>query len=236
MVRLAIGTAAPMKALLEFLLQLLFAKKQPLRVVPPLDIAGRIVCAMRNAGYRVDTGAGQVNIVYIEGMGPDGVKNDDAPNQFNNARFLIRFEQDVPRIIGAWEATTEPGTYWTENCMNPAGAARIVHGQYAAWQVGMHRGDHEALVQTGGPVIVNRDENEDYQREGDGTQTGWFGINQHWGYDLPKGDIGSASAGCLVGRTREGHRAFMRLVKTDPRYLADNRFVFTATILPASAA
>ena len=32
-----------------------------------------------------------------------------------------------------------------------------------------------------------------------------------------------------------GHRAFMRLVKTDRRYRADRRYVFTATVLPASA-
>ncbi|NJP21759.1 MAG: hypothetical protein HC763_25245, partial [Hydrococcus sp. CRU_1_1] len=39
-----------------------------------------------------------------------------------------------------------------------------------------------------------------------------------WGYDLPVGNIGSSSAGCLVGRTRKGHREFMSLVKSDRSY------------------
>jgi hypothetical protein len=58
-----------------------------------------------------------------------------------------------------------------------------------------------------------------------------FGINQHWGYDLPRQDIGEASAGCLVGRTREGHREFMRLIKQDPRYRASAGFLFSTTVI-----
>jgi hypothetical protein len=166
-------------------------------------------------------------------MGPDGAVNDDAPNRFNDARFVIRFVEDKPVIAGAWDATTEPGKYWTENRMNPKGAARIAFGQYRAWQVGIHNSHHEALVQTGGPVTVHRDDNEDYIRPGDKTDTGYFGINLHHGYDLPRDDLGRSSAGCLVGRTVAGHQDFMRLVKSDPRYLADRHFVFTATILPA---
>jgi hypothetical protein len=84
-------------------------------------------------------------------------------------------------------------------------------------------------------VTVCRDLNKDFKREGDGRDTGLFGINQHWGYDLPANDLGRSSAGCLVGRTREGHRAFMRLIKTDPRYQSDPAFRFSTTILPAAA-
>jgi hypothetical protein len=122
--------------------------------------------------------------------------------------------------------------------MNPKGAARIAFGQYTAWQTGVHRsresGGHEALVQVA-PVTVHRDLDKDYRREGDARDTGLFGINQHWGYDLPRDDLGNSSAGCLVGRTKAGHRAFMALVKTDKRYLADRNHRFTTTVLPASA-
>ncbi|HEY8509928.1 MAG TPA: hypothetical protein VIL32_16310, partial [Steroidobacteraceae bacterium] len=64
---------------------------------------------------------------------------------------------------------------------------------------------------------------------------GLFGINQHWGYDLPRGDIGRASAGCLVGRTKAGHRAFMSIVKEDPRFVASHAYRFITTVIPASA-
>jgi len=200
----------------------------------PTDLAGRIVAAMRKRGFKVDDVPGNPNVVYVEGMGPDGTKNDNTPNQFNDARFVIMFGQDGrPKIAGAWEATTEPGRYWTENPMNSKGAARIKFGQYTAWQVGMHH-THEALVQTGGNVTVCRDLNEDYKREGDKEDTGQFGINQHWGYDFPKNDLGQSSAGCLVGRMKTGHQQFMALMKSDPRYKANSRFVFTAAVLPAS--
>lgn len=199
-------------------------------------LATNIIAAMRYYNYRVDTAPGQCNIVYVEGMGPNGVANDNAPNKFNDARFVIKFKGDVPFVAGAWDATTEPGKYWTEHPMNPKGAARIQFGQYTAWQVGHHHNDpnHEALVQTGGPVTVCRDLNKDYDREGDKTDTGLFGINQHRAYGEPKDDLRRSSAGCLVGWARAGHEQFMALVKTDPRYVADHRFIFTTTILAAA--
>ena len=187
---------------------------------------------MERKGYQVDRGPGEVNIVYVEGMNPDGTANADEANKWNDLRLVIRFEGGVPRIVGEWAATTEPGRYWTENPMSPLGAARIEFGQYKSWQVGMHRNNHEALVQTGGEVTVCRDLNKDGQRTGDKRQTGEFGINQHWGYDLP--EVDKASAGCLVGQSKDGHRQFMALVKSDPRYQANRKYVFATAVLPES--
>ena len=62
---------------------------------------------------------------------------------------------------------------------------------------------HEALVQVA-EVTVHRDLNKDFKRTNDKTDTGLFGINQHWGYDAPKDDLGNTSAGCLVGPDKEG--------------------------------
>jgi len=196
------------------------------------DLAHLVVAAMERKGHQVDRGPGEVNIVYVEGMNPDGTANADEANKWNDLRLLIRFEGGEPRIIGEWAATTEPGRYWTENPMNPLGAARIEFGQYKAWQVGIHNESHEALVQTGGPLTVCRDLNKDGQRTGDKRQTGEFGINQHWGYDLPQ--VEKASAGCLVGQSKDGHRQFMALVKSDPRYQANRKYVFATAVLQES--
>ena len=196
------------------------------------DLAHLVVAAMERKGYQVDRGPGELNIVYVEGMNPDGTPNADEANKWNDLRLVIRFEGGVPKIVGEWAATTEPGRYWTENPMSPLGAARIEFGQYKSWQVGMHRNNHEALVQTGGEVTVCRDLNKDGQRTGDKRQTGEFGINQHWGYDLP--EVEKASAGCLVGQSKDGHRQFMALVKSDPRYQVNRKHVFAAAILPES--
>jgi hypothetical protein len=196
------------------------------------DLAHLVVAAMERKGYQVDRGPGELNIVYVEGMNSDGTPNADEANKWNDLRLLIRFEGGAPKIVGEWAATTEPGRYYTDHPVNPLGAARIEFGQYKAWQVGIHHESHEALVQTGGEVTVCRDLNKDGQRTGDKRQTGEFGINQHWGYDLP--EVEKASAGCLVGQSKDGHRQFMALVKSDPRYQANRKHVFAAAVLPES--
>ena len=202
------------------------------RLLAGSNLADRLITVMERKGFQVDRGLGEVNIVYVEGMNPDGTANANEANKWNDLRLLIRFDGGEPRIIGKWAATTEPGQYWTQNPVSALGAARIEFGQYRAWQVGMHRNDQEALVQTGGEVTVCRDLNKDGQRTGDKRETGEFNIDQHWGYDLP--EVHRASAGSLVGQSKDGHLQFMALVKSDPRYQANRKYVFATTILPAS--
>lgn len=197
------------------------------------DLASRIVKYMKAKGYQISQGIREYNIVYVEGMNSDGSLNNDPPNCFNDRRMVIQIVDGVPAIVGNWEGTTEPGSKYTQNPMNPGGAARIKFGQYKAWQVGIHGTSdrHEALVQTGGPITVYRDFNKDYQRVGDKEDTGYFAVNQHWGYDFPSNNIYYASAGCLVGRLRQGHREFMSLIKQDRRYQLNDRYVFYATVI-----
>ncbi len=199
------------------------------------DLASSIIKYMQSKGYRIATEANKYNIVYVEGLDPDGKLNDDAPNCFNDLRMILEIIDSKPVIKGKWEGTTEPGTYYTENPMSPDGAARIAFGQYKSWQVGIHYGGgsdpHEALVQAQ-PVTVYRDANQDYIRTGDKTETGMFEVDQHWGFDYPRNDISYASAGCLVGRTRAGHKEFMQILKQDKRYLRNNQYTFQTTIIP----
>jgi hypothetical protein len=210
------------------------ARARPLPLTPGSTLAGRIVRAMLARGHWIARHPDCLNIVYVEGIDPDGTPNGNAPNRFNDLRCLIRIVDGVPTLAGAWEATTEPSRRWTERPMNPRGAARIAFGQYKAWAVGRHH-EHEALVQVA-DITVLRDANRDYRRDGDQTDSGLFGINQHWGYDLPRNDLGNSSAGCLVGRSTAGHREFMRLVKSDRRYIVSNgAYRFITTVLPASA-
>jgi hypothetical protein len=195
--------------------------------------AARVLRAMARAGHWICRHPGCVNIVYVEGVDPDGRRNDDRPNVFNDIRMAIRVEKGRPVLAGCWEGTTEPGKYFTETKpMSPKGAARIAFGQYYAWSIGPHplNGGHEALRQVR-PVTVHRDLDKNYERTGDKTETGIFYINQHWGYDLPHGNLGNSSAGCLVGRTKAGHREFMALVKEDARHEASGGYRFTTTIL-----
>ncbi|MEC4817208.1 MAG: hypothetical protein SAK29_28655 [Scytonema sp. PMC 1069.18] len=200
----------------------------------PKTLEEKIVAYCERKGYKIDKQPGYKNIIYIEGMNPDGTLNDNALNVWNDLRIVIEFQDGKPKMIGCWEATTNPGKYYTHKPMNPKGAAIIAFGQYAAWKVGTHTpgGGHEALVQSGGPVTVHRDANRSGSRDkGDSMDSGFFGINQHWGGDNPKSDVGRWSAGCQVGRTRQGHREFMAIVKSDPRYRKDRNCVFKSTII-----
>ncbi|WP_285295738.1 peptidoglycan-binding domain-containing protein [Aureimonas altamirensis] len=206
-------------------------------IVPGGTWFDKVISAMKTEGHFISRHPDAKNIVYLEGASRDGRPNDDTPNQFNDLRIVFSVGEggtiDVEGSV--WDGTTEPGRYWTLNPMNPLGAARIAFGQYKAWCVGTHHPNaasaHQALVQIE-PISVYRDRNKDFKRPGDMVDTGLFAINQHWGYDAPQDDLGRTSAGCLVGRTRDGHRKFMSLVKTDPRYIASRSYRFMTTVLP----
>ena len=198
-----------------------------------MTLIEKIVSYMEAENYEIFRNPGEKNIIYIEGADKNGTINSDKSNHFNDLRLVFAFNhRDDAVIEGAWEGTTEPGYYYTDNPMNPKGAARIAFGQYRAWQIGIHgvSEPHEALVQVG-LVRVHRDYNRDMVRTGDTIDEGYFGINQHWGYSHPVDDIHTASAGCLVGRTRKGHRTFMELVTSDRRYVFNSDFIFTTTII-----
>ena len=91
----------------------------------------------------------------------------------------------------------------------------------------------------------HRDFDQNFKRTGDFIDTGVFAINQHWGYDHPTNDIHTASAGCLVGRTWQGHKEFQDIIEQDKRYLStrlgapifpddprERTYVFETTIIP----
>ncbi len=168
------------------------------------------------------------NIVYIEGLTINGQFNGDEPNQFNDVRAIF----DSKRCLDCWQATCEPGSWYTDYPMNPEGAFRIAFGYHdRAWEIGIHGNSepHEALVQVG-EVDGYRDYNQDMIRTGDRQVRGYYGINQHWGYDMPPSDIGQASAGCLVGRSRQGHQEFMGYCRKSGIGL------FSTIVLPADQA
>lgn len=179
------------------------------------------------------------NIIYLEGvtLRDDGnvVVNEDRPNEFNDLRMILWVDGAGTLRHKAWDGSTEPSRKWTVDPMNPKGAARIKFDQFKAWKVGIHNASkasgHEALVQRK-PVSVFRDLNKDFIRTGDKLYTGLFGINQHSGYDYAPLDMRGSGAGCLVGRTTEGHREFMAELKKDPRYKATGNYTFITTILP----
>lgn len=197
----------------------------------------RVIDYMNSQKYFICRHPDCRNIIYLEGVNTDGTLNDDIHNVFNDVRIVFSIDENGrPNFENwIWDGTTEPGEVWTIRPMNPKGAARIRFNQYKSWVVGVHHPNtakaHEALVQVE-PVSVYRDLNKDFKRPGDVLDTGLFAINQHWGYDASKGDLGRTSAGCLVGRTKTGHRQFMSVVKEDPRYKVNRSYHFVTAVMP----
>jgi hypothetical protein len=147
---------------------------------------------------------------------------------------VIAIEGKKPKFLFNKLATIEPGRFFTVNPTNPKGAARIAFGQFKACHVGIHkagtRNAHEALVQAA-PLPVHRDLNKDGSRTGDKVDEGMFGINQHSGFNASEKDIGHNSAGCPVTRSHDDHKAFMTLVKSDPRFNASHGYRFVTTVI-----
>ncbi|HEY9635590.1 MAG TPA: peptidoglycan-binding domain-containing protein [Coleofasciculaceae cyanobacterium] len=194
------------------------------------DLASLIISFMRHQNYFISRGPYRYNIVYVEGVDAQGTPNSDTFNEWNDRRVLIEIPENTPKIVGNWLATTEPGSTYTFNPMNPNGAFRIAFGQYRAWTFGLHgQTQYPALVQCG-TISGYRDTNMDGKRSGDPFVTGDdFGVNQHHGWDMSLVD--NASAGCLVGQSIEGHQDFMELLRGDRRYQVNPNYVFYTTII-----
>lgn len=136
-------------------------------------------------------------------------KNQDLPNHWNDT--IIVLLKDGNTLFKA-AATTEPGRYYTNNPMNPLGAARVVQNTFypQLWKFGRHQG-YPALVQDG-EIKVARDKNKDYARAGDIIDQGnEFGINLHHGNDNPT--IGLYSAGCQVIQKKRDFKALLALLQ-----------------------
>lgn len=206
---------------------------QPLPLEPGNDLAGKIVRAMQANKYWIARHPDCLNIVYIEGIDPDGSLNDNRNNVFNDLRVVFRLKSSgIPEIVGKWEATTEPSRKWTLTPMNSGGAFHIKFGQYKAWIKGWYH-THDALLQAG-EIEGYRDPHKTFKRDFNHPVHGAnFGVHHHWGYDLPHDDMGNSSAGCLVGRSTDGHRMFMNAILRDPRYKANAAYRFIAAIMPA---
>jgi len=177
---------------------------------------------LRLKGYKVFTQPYQLNIV--------GVRNKSiVPNIFSDEIHVFYKTTPLKWEYHIFKATTDPGTFWLENPMNPQGTAVLEQGQYAdAYQIGMHRDEYEALVQVK-PMTVLRD----YQRNAyidflNGTkETGLFGIDIHrakaQGTTLY---VDEYSAGCQVFQNAGDFSVFMDMCYRH-RDLYGNIFTYT---------
>jgi hypothetical protein len=92
---------------------------------------------------------------------------------------------------------------------------------------------HRALIQVG-EIEGYRDPRKTFKRDYNYPVRGAnFGVHQHWGYNYPHDDLRNSSAGCLVGRTTDGHLEFMAAVLADARHQANSAYRFMTVVMPA---
>lgn len=196
-------------------------------------LARRVLRQMQRNGYWIARGPDMLNIVYVEGLNPDGSGNNNTFNEWNDRRMVIRIKPGgEPEMALNAQATTEPGRFYTLNPLNSNGAGRIAFGQYKAWADGIYKNVQPALLQTG-TLKLYRDRNKDGLRsKTDPIDIGKTGIAQHSiGRDFTPAFVDKYSAGALVGRRNKWHLAFMDLVRKDSRYLSNKGYLFITTIL-----
>ncbi|HEX7904884.1 MAG TPA: hypothetical protein VF487_13490 [Chitinophagaceae bacterium] len=181
-----------------------------------------IVKAIAFYSYEVYVRPFELNIVGIRADSIIANKFDDEIHVFfkNSQQQWVHYR---------FAATTDPGTYWLQSPMHPQGTAILSQGQYpGAYQIGLHRGKYNALVQRR-PVKVLRD----YDRNAvldfmNGiSETGMFGINiHHASVNGTTKEIDKYSAGCQVFANINDFNLFMQLCERH-RQLYDNSFTYT---------
>lgn len=125
-----------------------------------------------------------------------GIRSDaNNPDKFDDLIGLVEKDNLV-----LFSGTTNPGTHWLKNLLNPKGAALLKPNQYLnTYQLGLHQGKYTALCQRK-PVTVYRDGNKNGIAEATAvTDTGLFGINIHRANpNVVSTIIDKWSAGCQV--------------------------------------
>ena len=181
-----------------------------------------IQTVLQKKGYRIFLRPFELNIV--------GVRSDATrPNAFDDTIYVFFNNSEGKLVEHKFQATTDPGTYWLKNPMNPQGTAILKEGQYInTYGLGLHRGKYMALVQKR-PVTVLRD----YDRNAvldflNGTpDTGLFGINIHRASESGTAKVVEHySAGCQVFANATDYLLFMTLCERH-KQLYGNQFTYT---------
>lgn len=159
--------------------------------------------------------------------------NTEKPNVFDDELHV--FTNISQTKIAKWaylvfKITTDPGTYWLRNPLNPQGTAILKAGQYKdTYRIDLHRNKYYALCQRLGKVTVIRDYDRDAILDfNNGKEaTGMFGINIHRARKTGETyTVDKFSAGCQVFKNAEDFDFFMKLCEVH-RKLYGNTFTYT---------
>lgn len=121
--------------------------------------------------------------------------NANIQNKFDDLMCLVEGDN-----LTYFSCTTNPGTHWLRNLLNPKGAALLKPNQYVdTWKLDLHQGKYIALCQRKNVVVYRDGDKDDFAEETAITETGLFGINIHRANPSAISQlIDKWSAGCQV--------------------------------------
>jgi hypothetical protein len=178
-----------------------------------------IIKSAQKLGYTIDKRPYKLNII--------GVRSLSATNQekFDDLLAYFTYDNNGNLIGKVVPATTDPSTYFLKSPMNLKGAAILKSGEYKdSYQLGLHRGKYEALVQRKPVTVIRDDDRNAYINYLAPTQTGLFGINIHKSTKGKNNEdvIGLDSAGCQVFRNISDFEDMMRMARTSRNKYGNN--------------
>jgi hypothetical protein len=181
-----------------------------------------IQATLLQKGFKTFSRPFELNIVGIRA-------NSTKPNSFDDTLNIYYKTSDDKWQFHQFPATTDPGTYWLLNPMNPQGTAIVKHGQYInSHRIGMHRGKYLALVQQRPLTIIrDYDRNATLDFMNGKEETGIFGINiHHASVNGTTRTVDKYSAGCQVFANINDFNVFMQLAERH-KQLYGNEFTYT---------
>jgi len=178
--------------------------------------------ALQKKGYKIFMRPYELNII--------GIRSDSTkPNAFDDSIYVFYVDKEAKLMQHKFSATTDPGTYWLQNPMNPQGTAILKQGQYInSHAIGLHRGKYLALVQQR-PLTVIRDydRNAVLDFNNGREEQGLFGINIHRASESGTTKIvDHYSAGCQVFASITDFIQFLSLCERH-KGLYGNSFTYT---------
>lgn len=188
-------------------------------VMKNITVAVLKAALLRITGGAIFTADWQLNIV--------GIRCATGSNTFDDV-LAVFFYVAGREYLYLFPMTTDPGFFYRQNPVAPAGCAVLVPGVYLdAYQIGLHRGAYTALVQRK-PVTVWRDNDRDVAlNENSPIDTGLFGINiHHANPDQESQQVDKWSAGCQVLANPNDFDVLMALAGKH-HSLHGNKFTYT---------
>lgn len=185
-------------------------------------LLSKIKGILRSKGYEIYTKPNQLNIIGIR-------STSTIPNKFDDEIHVFYKVAPLKWFYHVYNATTDPGTFWLRNPMQPQGTAILAQGQYkGAYRIGLHQGKYKALVQAK-PITVIRDYDRDAKldfRNGSKSK-GMYGINIHRAsLNGVTKQVDKYSAGCQVFADIRDFNEFMGLCEKHSS-LYGNSFTYT---------